>query len=134
MNSLVEQAVALRTLLSRRASWAKSDLARDDAGNVVNPCDGSASCFCLLGGVAKIGGVGCDLDIKSMDDVQGIYDQATRHPLGKLVGEAIRTRQGIPNAAITSNTIWSYNDDAQHHDVVKVLDVAVGLALAKVPA
>lgn len=123
---LQAQAVALRDLLSKSGKWTQVTLARDNFGISCHPCAEEADRFCLIGGVANVARVGCEL---AREDV---YDAVATHPLGKAVIEAIGRRVPELHAREENGVdkMFAFNDSLRgfkttHEDVKALLEDVV---------
>lgn len=116
MNQILQDALALRELLSDEKRWTKGVLALDAGLFDVHPVNDKATCWCLVGATAKVTGLAEEhpttLDYAWMKETE----------LGRLLGEATK-RRGF-------NFAWVFNDDGKttHADVMSLIDDVVCLA------
>lgn len=88
----------VRELLSDPARWTTDRFAKDAAGYGVDPKDGRAVCWCLIGALEKCYGT-------------------TYGPEYDKLSEAIRQKVGQPWVA-------QFNDRATHSEIIEVLTKA----------
>ena len=91
-----EQLTEIRNKILKPQNWTQGTEARDTHGNWVSPFSPYATQFCLAGAAIS-------LNIP-IGDLPGI--------LSKAIGEPV-------------NSITEFNDNSEHHKVVKALDIAI---------
>lgn len=77
-SQLVQDAEALRDLLSPRHSWTKGDMALDWTGRVVGPCEEEAVAFCVLGGIRRVTGQN---NLRRYLDLRNVVCEAIEAPM-----------------------------------------------------
>ena len=101
-----------RSLIYEREDWIQNCGARDSVGNVVDPADIGAACFCAAGAVEAA----CwNTDLGH--DVERVLDS-----LRDFLPRQYRDKDGS-----SDNAIFAFNDNAAttHAEVVKVFDRAI---------
>lgn len=109
---IAQQALALRGLLSERWAWQQGHMATDDLGQVVDPKDPGAACWCVLGGVAKVSGC-TNTDAASYAGLTG----ALRLTLVRALG--LGPKDGC------SVTAWNDAPERTHEDVISLIDATI---------
>lgn len=105
MNNVKETLQKLEDLLSDRSKWTTEELARDADGDVVEPEDPTATCFCLLGAAYRVS-----------HESDGDYCN---------IAGAIRAALNKHAAEFNGETLVTFVNDCQGYDaVMKLIQLA----------
>lgn len=89
METVIQQLDQLHELLSDPEHFFTGQLAAPSQSEVelLNPCDPKASCFCILGGAARVLQVACDVNVNT-EGSYPVYRAVLDTPLGEALYEA----------------------------------------------
>lgn len=112
MNQAKDNLVAARDLLLDKRKWTQHEFARDERGDMTNPIDPRATCFCALGALYSVVGHNTMASEDDDDSFEQIPGYSQLHTAAK------EWRTSIPDV----------NDERGYDAVLEMYGVAIALA------
>ncbi len=102
-------------LIANPSRWTKGGFAKSQYGEIVDPCDSSAVCFCLLGALRRTFGATFG---SSTDNINKYYDAVTKVTSHLIKKYPFRVERDFEDDKIS---LAFFNDNSTHIEIYNVL-------------